>query len=232
MVCTLYGVKLELKAFDGLSDVVPDYSYDSSQGYSVGFRMLVNDGSTWVCDDASVGAAIWTQDTSRDQIIKDSCRSMTELLIEYTDNRYLTVDGEYISTGISFSAGGIIDDLFTGFDVIYQGDTIDICGSKRNDGYYDVLSASPGSLTVTPEPTVLGNEDQRILFLASNFPPALSAIASRMVAYDVGYRSVTGLDSESIGSYSYSKETVSIGGLGYPAEVVAGLMSFKRPKVR
>ena len=232
MVCTLYGVKLELKAFDGLSDVVPDYSYDSSQGYSVGFRMLVNDGSTWVCDDASVGAAVWTQDTSKDQIIKDACRAITGVLIEYTDNRYLTIDGEYVSRGISFSSGGIIDDLYTGFENFYEGDTIDICGSKRNDGYYTVLSASPGSLTVEPEPTLVGADEPQILFMASQFPPELSAIASRMVAYDVGYRNLAGLSSESIGSYSYSKEAFDVAGLGYPTEVVSGLMGLKRPKIR
>ena len=232
MVCTLYGVKLELKAFDGLSDVIPDNSFDSTQGYSVGFRMLVEDGSTWVCEDASVGAAVWAQDDSKDQIIKDNCRAITGVLIDYTDVSYLTVDGQYQSNGISFSSGGIIDDLYTGFDNIYDNDTIEICGSKRNDGYYSVLSASPGSLTVEPEPPLLGADEPKILFNALQFPPELSAIASRMVAYDIGYRNLTGVNSESIGSYSYSKETFDVAGLGYPAEVVSGLMGLKRPKVR
>ena len=232
MVCTLYSVKLELKEYDGISSVVPDADFDSANGYSVGYRLLVEDGTSWVCADAAVGAAVWVQDASIDTVLRNSCRNMTGLIVEYTDDHFLTVDGDTLSSGISFSSGGVIDDSFDSMGNIYQGDTIEVCGSKRNDGYYDVLSASSSSITVDPLPVLIGAEEDRILILSSQFPPALSAIAARMVAYDVKFRNVSGLDSESIGSYSYTKSLVTISGMGYPAEVTSGLLSFKRPKVR
>jgi hypothetical protein len=52
-----------------------------------------------------------------------------------------------------------------------------------------------------------------------------------MAEYDVYNRTTGGLDSETIGSYSYSK-SVNVLGIGYPADIASGLMPYKRPRVR
>ena len=232
MVCTVYDVKLAYGKQDGTSVNPPDASYDSTMGYYAGFRLLVEDGSSWTCTDATEAAAVWVQDESKDARIYAGCRAMTETLIIHLDDTFAAHDSLVASSGISFGIGGVLLDANSGLGVFYMGDTLQVCESLRNDGYYDVTDVTPESLTAFPEFPVTGGDEGTVYLYASLFPPALSQIAARMVSYDTFSRVDNGLSGESIGSYSYTKSLVGVGGLGYPPDIVAGLMAFKRPKIR
>ncbi|RLD22222.1 MAG: hypothetical protein DRI69_01920 [Bacteroidetes bacterium] len=232
MICTVFEAKLSYGQIDGTSISQPDDSYDLTLGYYAGFRLLVEDGTSWICEDASAAAAVWNQDESKDAEIYAGCRAMTERLIIYLDDMFPAHEGRMASSGITFDIGGVVNDDNSGFGVFYPGDTIQFCQTVRNDGYYDVTEVAPGVMTVTPEFPVTGADEGTVYLYAAFFPTALSQVAARMVAYDVYSRSDNGMSGESIGSYSYTKSLVDVAGLGYPTDVTAGLMTFKRPKIR
>ncbi len=232
MICTVFDVKMSYGQFDGISPDIPDVTFDSSMGYYIGFRLLVEDGSSWICRDATLGAALWEIYSNKDLEIQEGCRAMTEMVIKYCDNTFPAEKGQYGSDAIAFDAGGVLTDGDSGLDIYYPGDTVYIAGSLRNDGYYDVEISSDSSITLLPEFSLVGADEGAVYLMASSFPAGLRRIAAGMVAFDVWSRTSNGLTSESIGSYSYSKDTVSIEGLGYPKDVTAGILLYKRPKIR
>jgi len=207
----------------------PDATFDESKGYSVGFRLLVADGTSWVCDDASAAAAIWTQDTSNDAAIDQACYSLTESVTRYLDNMFITTNVDRYRGSVAWTKPDELI-LLDGSLGALEGDTIIVSGASRNDGWYDVLTNALDVLTVAP---FFGFEveDDGVWILISVFPRGLRDVCARMAAFDVWERNKqgVGIDSESIGSYSWTKGPVSA---GYPADMVSGLMVYKRPKIR
>jgi len=230
MITSMYEVKRLHGGFDGESETQPDAGFDSSLGYYVAFRLLVTDGTSWECTDATVGAAVWSRMVEYESSIKSACRALTDIIPRYCDNSFSL--NSISSNGISFSIGGVIDDVNNTLDSFFPNDTIQIIDSKRNDGLYDVVSATASQMVVDAEFVLIGASEGSILIYSLMFPSGLRAVASRMAVYDVFARSTGGLSSESIGSYSYTKETTSILGVGYPSDVVSGIKIYKRPRIR
>ena len=230
MITSMYEVKRLHGGFDGESDIQPDAGFDSSVGYYVAFHLLVIDGTSWECTDATIGAAAWKQTVDYDPQIQSVCRALTDIIPRYCDKTFAT--NTTSSNGISFSAGGVIDDVNDSFGGFYSADTIEIIGSKRNDELYDVISATASQIVVDGEFTLVGADEATVTIYALHFQSGLRKISTQMAVYDVFARSTGGLSSESIGSYSYTKETTSILGIGYPSDVVCGIKIYKRPKIR
>lgn len=231
MITTSYKVKLILDAQNGVSATQPDATFDDSEGYSVGFILLVKDGTTWICDDASTGLAVWTQDTDKDLMIADGIRAVTETIPRYCNHEWL--DAEYMRLADIIFTGDTLTRVGSGFDdTFFKGDTLWVYGSRRNDGVYDISAVTDDAITVTPDVTLDMTEDDTVTLLSAVYPRALQDITARMVWYDVYVRPsrTPGVSSESIGSYSYSKAEF-VGGIEYPSEIVAGLSLYKRPKV-
>jgi hypothetical protein len=231
MITTSYKVKLILDIQDGVSDIQPDATFDDSAGYPVGFIMLVKDGTTWVCDDNTDGAAVWTQDTDKDLMITDGIRTITEVIPRYCNHEWL--DSEYMRLADIIFSGDTLTRVGSGFDdTFFTGDTLWIYGSRRNDGVYDISAVTDDAITVSPDVTLDMTDDDVITLLSAVYPKLVQDIAARMVWFDVYVRPnrSPGLSSESIGSYSYSKMEL-VGGVDYPQDVIAGLGLYKRPKV-
>ena len=73
---------------------------------------------------------------------------------------------------------------------------------------------------------------ENYFYYIMHLPQDLEATISKMMYYDAFNRGmVDGLKSENIGNYSYTKEEVTIGGLAYPKELIAGIESnYKKVK--
>lgn len=234
MITTMYKVKLYRGMFDGTSNSIPNVDTDETQGYYVGFRLLCSlNGFDYVCLDASAGVAKWGVDTKKDELIEDSLHSVSGLVTRYCNKVFTGFPiNEYESVGIIYGVS-MITDLSAYFTTqFYVGDSILILGSKRNDGFYRVTDVTDTVLTIEGEFILQIPDDNHQMIVAIPWPKGLEIIGARMVEYDVYRRNDSpGLASEGTGSYSSSKETVDIMGTGYPSSVVAGIGSFKCPRI-
>jgi hypothetical protein len=233
MITTRYQVKLVAKGFDGISALPPDADFDSDSGFRVGYVLLVEDGTTWNCIDATVAAAVWIQDTAHDESIDAAVRNLTDILPRYLFNQFAKADDTvYLSSGADFTAGTIAAPG-AGFDAaLLVGDTIRLAGSRRNDGPYDVTAVDPDELEISPAPPQLHLDSSYMEIWPMVFPTGLQTIAARMAWYDEYIRptATPGMAGEAVGSYSYSRMAL-VGGIEYPADLTAGLSAYKRPKI-
>lgn len=126
----------------------------------------------------------------------------------------------YTITGEANSVYGNISESFQ------AGDTIYIKGSRRNDGYYTVVAIDALLNMITVQEEIIPEESNAFIFLCV-VPDEVIKIAERMVYYDVMIRpKQSGLKSESIGTYSYTKADAG-NSLNYPDDVIAGLESYR-----
>ncbi len=234
MITTAFKVRLAHNIHNGLSETQPDVNFDSNKGYYAGFILLVTDGTLWVCSDPTVGAAVWDQDTSDDIAIDLVIRDLTDIVTKYLDNLYVDPDAHVSVSNPTFVLPDRIQATGARFDEYFlPGDTLGIVHSRRNDGYYDITAVTATEITVTPNLKYGMTEKRAVGFLGSVYPDGLQDIAGAMGSYDLWTRPTLapGLKREAIGTYNYER-AVDIGGVDYPVDVTAGLMQYKRPKVR
>lgn len=80
-------------------NIVPDASFDSSLRFKVDSRWTLDDGTTYVCTDTTVGAAVWEIENNNPQTLQD-----------ITDNGNTTTNG--ITVG-SLTAGNLFADGYS-----------------------------------------------------------------------------------------------------------------------
>lgn len=91
-----------------------------------------------------------------------------------------------------------------------------------------------GYATVTDGNITLDNEnwntDEDYIYHIMHVPQDFELAISQMIYYDMFTRgTVDGLKSESVGSYSYTKDDVTVGTLAYPKALISGLdANYKR----
>ena len=234
MVCSMYEVKRYRGEFDGESATPPDNTFDESQGYYVGFRLLVEDGTLYVCEDATTGAAVWKLDDKEDSHILSQIGSVGQLITRYCNQVFTGSNPDYcISPGEVVFLGNRMTCAEANYiDKFFAGDTLVIYGSRRNDGYYTAETVYATYIEMTTDFPVDMTDTSEIFTGNVVWPQAVREIGARMVEYDVYRRNESpGLASESIGTYSSQKEETDLFGITYPNSVVAGLSSFKRPRI-
>lgn len=131
-------------------------------------------------------------------------------------NNYLSNWGSYI-----FSDGSLeVSDC-----VFQTGDLIQVRNALRNKYVsYSVVSED----TITLDNTAFVDTTENALLMLMNIPTSVQDVISQMIHFDFYVRNGhTDLTSESIGNYSYSKNLLPIGGLGYPASLVRSLDAHK-----
>jgi hypothetical protein len=237
VITSLFFVKLAHGDFKELTSVAPTPDFDESKGYEVGDVLLQHDGSTWVCKDNTVAAAIWALDISKDELIKLTLIYLTGLITKYLDNYFIETrypKDIFASSNVNFLPDGHLtcDDKDFTFLI---GDTLMLVGSRRNDGWYDVIDKPAlNELILNPYFPFSGTTDDTIVLRSAVFPPALQMAVGRLGAYDIWSREVGGSDviSESIGSYSYTKDKAGSVQLDYPDDLIKGLSPWKRPRIR
>ena len=105
------------------------------------------------------------------------------------------------------------------------GDEIYVYNSRRNDGYYTVLSVSSTTMTLAVNESVVAElSGASILVSLVRWPKALKYVAAQMVKYDHDDRPgrAAGLASQSLGPRSESY-TTNTGFFGYPADLIDAL---------
>ena len=235
MISSVYQVKLFRGLYDGTQVTAPTVTDDSSKGFYAGYRLLVKeDGLDYVCQDASVGAAVWTTSNVYDERIKDALKAVSGLVMRYCGKLFIGDEPDYMPAAsviygddTYYNASGLFN------AILVPGDSIVIMGSKRNDGIYQVKSVeSDTAFTITTTFPLPVPDLKAQVLVVQPWPFDLQLIGARMAEYDAFRRNQdVGLAGQSVGTYSMSKETVDILGHGYPASVVAGIMGHKRPRI-
>jgi hypothetical protein len=138
-------------------------------------------------------------------------------------NAYVSVYADWTISGASISVTDA-DDIVGSVDDFEYEDYAYIYGSRRNDGVHQVESVDAAGLTFGA--TLVDGDDSFVVLMVAQ-PVDLDLIVGRMIYYDVVTRpGLTGIVSERIGSYSYTLEDRTIGGLRYPSDVVAGIDTY------
>lgn len=235
MITTMYKVKLYRGMFDGTSSDIPDENTDETEGYYVGFRLLCGaNGIDYICTDATATLAVWKTDTKNDEEINDTLQSISSLVMRYCNTMFVgDYPAYYESSKVNYQSANNI--IITGADfddLFYPGDSMVILGAVRNQGFYSITSVNLDTLIVSNEFRVVMFDDNEQILLIVNWPQGISQIGARMAEYDVYRRNESpGLAQESVGNYSASKEATDILGTAYPDSVVAGIQSYKRPRI-
>lgn len=241
---TLGQVKINGQ-YDTVSSVDPTTA-EKAPDYEAGHRWLnLDTGESFVLSDAAAGT--WTQiETSLDARINavlpgtfkrviDECiprlcvtrqvaletapDSITKTAFWYLQ-AYVSIFAEWTVSGASIESDDITGDLE---DFEYE-DAVYIYGSRRNDGVHTIESVDAEGLTFSD---ALIDPGSHALVLLVLIPVDLKFLIGRMVWFDVQLRAERfGLASERIGTYSYNVATETVGGMAYPADVVAGIGSY------
>jgi hypothetical protein len=110
--------------------------------------------------------------------------------------------------------GGISDVSFS------TGDQFVLSGTVRNDGR--LTSTGFSDTTVTVSDVLVGEAEVSATITLIQYPAGIQMYAARMIAYQLAHMGDAGITSESIGKYSYSRESGGTVG-GYPREIMDGL---------
>ncbi len=116
--------------------------------------------------------------------------------------------------------------LYGNINSLQAGDTIYVKQSRRNDGYFTVISIDDVNNIIRVYEPVEEETSYAFIFLC-RVPDVVVQIAARMVNFDIYRRGkLTGLSSERVGTYSWSGQTMG-NGMAYPDDVIAGLDAYK-----
>lgn len=178
---------------------------------------------------AEIKAILGISDNSKDTQINTLIPMVESDLIVYCNNLFLDTDirfsGSCSITKISTTykiecAGGGMD--LTGFAI---GDTILLQGSLRNDKYYTISGINANYIQVSESVVAESARDMQLTL--TSFPSALKIYISKMISYQMNHANDSGITSESIGNYSYSRGSNS-GDAGYPSEILKALDKWRK----
>jgi hypothetical protein len=106
------------------------------------------------------------------------------------------------------------------------GDIVRVIGSKRNDKFMTLTAVDESTATLTVSEDIKAEAGEGCFVFLTDIPQAVFDIIGEMVYFDQFERNANGLKSERVGTYSWTRDDVRIGGLGYPDEIVGNLDQF------
>ncbi len=110
-------------------------------------------------------------------------------------------------------------------DSFIVGDTIYIQGSRRNDGYYTIVAINTTLNQISVAEPITTETSYAFIYLC-NVVEEFIQIVNSMIYYDIVSKPrVTGLQSESIGTYSWTSKNLDA--MNYPADVISRLDNYK-----
>lgn len=181
---------------------------------------------------ATVKTLLKKTNTSDDAFILAMIPIVYSTMIDYCNNLFSSSDFVIESDEIYFDNGATntINLAAGGFAAVGfpTGKNLIISGSRLNDGIVTLSSQTDAALTVSE---TMADETQTtagysVKVALANFPQALEFIAARMIGYQLTNAGSAGITSQSIGSYSESRASGSVGS-GYPNEILAMLGPYK-----
>ena len=118
-----------------------------------------------------------------------------------------------ITVNTDTSSYGFITNFSAG-DIVYLN-------AARNKGFYTLTAVGASSFTVSED---IEDETMAAFVTLSFYPDQINVIVGRMLHYDIFLRGdSTGLQSERIGTYSYTRDSLDVAGRRYPADVAGDL---------
>jgi hypothetical protein len=163
--------------------------------------------------------------TTNDALIETLIPIIQDDILSFLKNKFLT-EIEIQKNTISFVGNTIIDSGNGFLDACFLVGDIVVQGSKMNDGFYTVIEATAGTLTLS-EVLMTETADNTIKINQVRFPPALSLVVANMIGYAINNKH--GVKSETFSRYSvaYSNDTQSLIN-GYPDSITRPLLKWRK----
>jgi hypothetical protein len=189
---------------------------------------------------AEIKVLLGISDSSKDTQITALIPIVESDLFTYCNNLFLDQDITFGGSCTITSAGSAYKIVCAagGMDAVgfASGDKILLKGSKRNDGYWTISGVASGYIQVAEAVVAESTAFDADLTLAV-FPSALKIYVAKMIGYQLYHVNDSGLTGESIGNYSYSRQSGGSLDAGYPAEILKGLdrwrmMSMKKGTIQ
>ena len=176
-----------------------------------------------------IKSVLGISDTVNDVRIQTLIPIVANELIEYCNNSFIgqmiTFSGKCTITAnagvyrVNCADGGMDGANFA------IGDTIHLSGSTRDDGYLTIAAINANYFTIV-EPLTANATATPMTINITTFPMALKIYLAKMIGYQLFHANDSGITSESIGNYSYSRAQGTTDS-GYPAEILRGLDKWK-----
>lgn len=172
---------------------------------------------------------------SKDEFINAMIPVVQNFVFEHTNNYFeISTDQVYReSNTISFVNGNPsqINDNQNKFKIIGFPKEVHIRvqGSKFNDGIYEVVSVSDGSLVLSTDAVLINEEVDgltNVFITVVKFPEGIKLTVTKLIAYHLDPKNVKGVQSESLGDHSISYQS---GGM-YPQSLLNDLRPYMRMK--
>ena len=183
---------------------------------------------------AEVKALLGITDTSYDTRITALIPIVEIDLLEECNNTFTNKSISFGGTCTITTAGSVykIECSDGGMDEVdfAVGDWIWLAGSTRNDGYYSIASIDDKYIEVDEILVAQATSSTMSLTLIS-IPAAIKIYFAKMVAWQLYHIKDDGLQSESIGNYSYSRSALA-SDAGYPSTFLGGLAKWKNISAR
>lgn len=181
--------------------------------------------------------------TTYDDAIDARIPEVAELISEYCRTAFISTSQQRLSTDKGFevydtsnvsatgkytvdSSGKTITSSTAQFSDFQVGDDIVIVNSIRNSGLYTITVKTDTVITVAED---IKDELSTISIYLIDYPVTVSGIAAKMVGWDVlpSGKKMLGLSSQTIGTWTGSKEDITIGGIPYPTSVAGGINLYR-----
>lgn len=176
----------------------------------------------------------------QEEKIKASVYPMIETVCEYLNNYFYTFHPEncYYYYDLPQRLSHLIKNIHAYgkyvfeenkispvLNVFQKGDLIRVIGTRNRFSSY-VTDVTDSVLTVDNK-AVATTENALIMLVC--LPQCVEKAICEMICFDVFVRDTPdNIKSETIGSYSYTKNEVKVGSLYYPPEIVSGIESLKK----
>lgn len=216
---------------------------DTATGAS--YKLTDPDAGTWTAIEEGYDAKIDARLGSREYALfrltgsyfyryrQESLNFNTEVGPDSLDRDDFDTLGRFVSVfaewAVTNAGGDPVTSKFTSSAIfgdptdVIVGDWIEIVGSKRLDGLYEVTAVDSESITVEAD---LSAQTDRFLIVLVSVTDDFRDVVGRMIWFDVFHRNQRGgLRGERIGSYSWTAGP-EVGGVGYPEEIAGEFMQY------
>lgn len=181
------------------------------------YQSVNNLALKYINNTFKVNRPVWYTDEKPSILCRDTMIDFLNYECVFSKFKFTSLDKSIESNSIETWGA------FTNFSA---GDTIYISNSIKNNKFYTIDSIVGEKVFIKETPV---NEENYSFMFLTIIPDELYKLIGRMIHYDIYYRYAisSGLKSETIGTYSYTKEDLKVGNLSYPIEIVSDLDNYQ-----
>lgn len=157
-----------------------------------------------------------------DQVLEAKLQALELSIRAYTNNTFQDVSRRRI---IDIIGGVFLDESLTPF---YEGDTVQITGSRFNDGLYTIAEADDTTFSVVEEI----QDEGEVLVTKIRYPADVKMGAVNLMKWELTNRDKVGVSSETISRHSvtYFDMNGDNSVMGYPNALLGFLKPYKKAR--